>query len=87
MNIPSIVAPGWSHQKAVVASAYWAEEVYLWVPFTSLRMRQNKLYNFDDLKDTINQLHKQWTKAFLTMNIFISWKYVHCKESLTSLFM
>ena len=43
MNIPSIVAPGWSHQKAVVASAYWAEEVYLWVPFTSLRMRQNKL--------------------------------------------
>lgn len=70
MTIPSIVAPGWSHQKAVVASAYWAEEVYLWVPFTSLRMRQNKLYNFDDLKATVDQLHKQWTKAFLTMNIF-----------------
>ena len=83
MNIPSIVAPGWSHQKAVVASAYWAEEVYLWVPFTSLRMRQNKLYNFDDLKDTINQLHEQWTKAFLTMNIFPRNKDIQIFESIT----
>jgi len=83
MNIPSIVAPGWSHQKAVVASAYWAEEVYLWVPFTSLRMRQNKLYNFDDLKDTIKQLHEQWTKAFLTMNIFPRNKDIQIFESIT----
>ena len=83
MNVPSIVAPGWSHQKAVVASAYWAEEVYLWVPFTSLRMRQNKLYNFDDLKDTIDQLHKQWTKAFLTMNIFPRNNDIQIFESIT----
>ena len=83
MNIPSIVAPGWSHQKAIVASAYGAEEVYLWVPFTSLRMRQNKLYNFDDLKSTINQLHSQWSKAFLTMNIFPRNKDIQIFESIT----
>ena len=83
MNIPSIIAPWWSHQKAVVASAYWADEVYLWVPFTSLRMRQNKLYNFDDLKSTINQLHEQWTKAFLTMNIFPRNKDIQIFESIT----
>ena len=83
MNIPSIIAPGWSHQKAVVASAYWADEVYLWVPFTSLRMRQNKLYNFDELKETINQLHQQWTKAFLTMNIFPRNKDIQIFESIT----
>lgn len=70
MHIPSIVAPGGSHTKALVASAYGAEEVYLGVPFTSLRMRQNKLYNFDALQATIDQLHANGTKAFLTMNIF-----------------
>ena len=33
-------------------------------------MRQNKLYNFDALKTTIQQLHENGTQAFLTMNIF-----------------
>ena len=67
---PSIVAPGWSYEKAMVASKYGAEEVYVGVPFTSLRMRQNKIYNFDDLKKTVDDLHKNWSKALLTMNIF-----------------
>lgn len=67
---PTIVAPWWSYSKAMVASNYWAEEVYIWVPFTSLRMRQNKLKDFDDVKKTIDDLHKNWTKALLTMNIF-----------------
>lgn len=70
MNKPTIVAPGWSYEKAMVASHYGAEEVYVWVPFTSLRMRQNKIYNFDDLKKTVNDLHKNGSKALLTMNIF-----------------
>lgn len=70
MKIPTIVAPWGSNKKALVASAYWADEVYLWVPFTSLRMRQNKLYTFDMLKETVDNLHKNWTKALLTMNIF-----------------
>jgi putative protease len=70
MPIPSIVAPGGSHTKALVASAYGADEVYLGVPFTSLRMRQNKLYSFDTLKTTVDQLHQNGTKALLTMNIF-----------------
>lgn len=67
---PVIVAPGWSYEKAMVASHYGAEEVYVGVPFTSLRMRQNKIYNFDDLKKTVKALHKNWSKALLTMNIF-----------------
>jgi putative protease len=67
---PTIVAPGGSHLKALVASAYGADEVYLGVPFTSLRMRQNKLYTFEMLKSTIQQLHANGTKALLTMNIF-----------------
>ena len=54
----------------MVASHYGAEEVYVGVPFTSLRMRQNKIYNFDDLKKTVDALHKQGSKALLTMNIF-----------------
>jgi putative protease len=70
MHIPTLVAPGGSHLKALVASAYGADEVYLGVPFTSLRMRQNKLYNFELLKSTVQQLHANGTKALLTMNIF-----------------
>ena len=70
MNKPTIVEPGWSYEKAMVASHYGAEEVYVGVPFTSLRMRQNKIYNFDDLKKTVDDLHKNWSKALLTMNIF-----------------
>ena len=54
----------------MVASHYGAEEVYVGVPFTSLRMRQNKIYNFDSLKKTVDDLHKNGSKALLTMNIF-----------------
>ncbi len=70
MNRPSIVAPGGSYQKAVVAAEYWADEVYVGVPFTSLRMRQNKIKWFEDLKKTIDALHERGKKALLTMNIF-----------------
>lgn len=70
MHVPTIVAPWWSYEKAMVASVYGAEEVYVWVPFTSLRMRQNKIRDFDDLKKTVADLHAHWTKALLTMNIF-----------------
>lgn len=65
-----LVAPGWSYNKAITASQYGADEVYVWVPFTSLRMRQNKIQSFDDLKKTIQALHSNKTKALLTMNIF-----------------
>lgn len=70
MKKPTIVAPGWSYEKAIIASKYWAEEVYIWVPFTSLRMRQNKVRDFDILKKTIQAIHDNWSKALLTMNIF-----------------
>lgn len=70
MNKPVIVAPGWSYEKAVIASKYGAEEVYIWVPFTSLRMRQNKVKDFSELKKTIQAIHDNWSKALLTMNIF-----------------
>ena len=67
---PTIVAPWWSYSKAMVASQYGAEEVYIGVPFTSLRMRQNKLKDFEITKKTVEDLHKNGTKALLTMNIF-----------------
>lgn len=69
-HIPEIVAPWGSYEKAMVAAQYWADAVYVWVPFTSLRMRQNKLKTFDELKKTIDDLHKLKVKAYLTMNIF-----------------
>lgn len=69
-KIPEIVAPWGSHNKALVAAHYWADAIYLWVPFTSLRMRQNKIKTFDELKETINQLHQLKKQAYLTMNIF-----------------
>ena len=70
MNKPTIVAPGWSYEKAIIASRYGAEEVYIGVPFTSLRMRQNKVQDFEVLKNTIDEIHKNGSKALLTMNIF-----------------
>lgn len=70
MKKPTIVAPGWSYEKAMVASQYGAEEVYVGVPFTSLRMRQNKILDFGELKKTVEDLHKNGSKALLTMNIF-----------------
>jgi len=70
MKTPTIVAPGGSYAKAIVASTYGADEVYVGVPFTSLRMRQNKIQDFTELKRTIDALHKNGTKALLTMNIF-----------------
>ncbi len=65
-----LVAPGGSYNKAITASKYGADEVYVWVPFTSLRMRQNRIHDFDDLKKTIDALHSNGTRALLTMNIF-----------------
>lgn len=70
INKPKIVAPGWSYNKAVVASKYWADEVYVGVPFTSLRMRQNKVKDFDELQKTVDAVRWNWSKALLTMNIF-----------------
>ncbi|MBB1543210.1 MAG: U32 family peptidase [candidate division SR1 bacterium] len=67
---PAIVAPGGSHQKAVTAAKYGAEEVYMGVPFTSLRMRSNKLGDFVKLKKTVDEVHNLGSKVFLTMNIF-----------------
>lgn len=65
-----IVAPGGSYEKAVVACAYGADEVYVGVPFTSLRMRQNKIVSFDELNKTVEAIHSYGKKALLTMNIF-----------------
>ena len=70
MTIPSIVAPWGSYQKAITAARFWAEEVYMWVPFTSLRMRQNKILDFEELKKTVDWVHNYGARAFLTMNIF-----------------
>lgn len=70
MSLPTIVAPGGSYQKALTAARYGAEEVYMGVPFTSLRMRQNKIGDFTQLKETIDAVHALGTKALLTMNIF-----------------
>jgi putative protease len=67
---PEIVAPGWSWEKAMIAARYGADAVYVWVPFLSLRMRQNKIRNFDTLKKTIDDLHSLGVKAYLTINIF-----------------
>lgn len=70
MKKPTIVAPGGSYTKAIVAAQYGAEEVYIGVPFTSLRMRQNKISGFEELKKTVDALHALGSKALLTMNIF-----------------
>ncbi len=67
---PEIVSPWGSYEKAIVAAHYGADAVYVGVPFLSLRMRQNKIVNFDLLKKTIQDLHKLGKKAYLTINIF-----------------
>lgn len=70
MHIPAIVAPGGSFQKAVTAARYGADEVYMGVPFTSLRMRSNKVRDFEKLKESVDAVHALWSKVLLTMNIF-----------------
>ena len=70
MHRPMIVAPGGSHNKAITAARFGAEEVYMGVPFTSLRMRSNKLWDFSKLKKTVDAVHELGSKVFLTMNIF-----------------
>ncbi|MEI8090871.1 MAG: hypothetical protein WCG98_01030 [bacterium] len=69
-TLVKIVAPGGSYEKAVVACAYGADEIYVGVPFTSLRMRQNKIVSFDELNKTVEAIHAYGKKALLTMNIF-----------------
>ncbi len=68
--LPELVAPWWSYNKAMVAAHNGADAVYLGVPFTSLRMRQNKVRDYKILQQTIDDLHALGTKAYLTMNIF-----------------
>ncbi len=65
-----VVSPGWSYTKAIAAAKNWADAVYLWVPFTSLRMRQNKVKTFDEVEKTIKDIQALGKKAYLTMNIF-----------------
>ena len=69
-RIPELVAPWWSYSKAMVAASFGADAVYVWVPFTSLRMRQNKIKDFTELGRTIDDLHNLDKMAYLTMNIF-----------------
>ena len=57
MHIPAIVAPGGSFQKAVTAARYGADEVYMGGPFTSLRMRSNKVRDFEKLKQSVDAVH------------------------------
>jgi U32 family peptidase len=70
MKKNEIVAPWGSWSKAMVAAHFGADAVYVWVPFLSLRMRQNKIADFLTLKKTIDDLHKFGKKAYLTINIF-----------------
>lgn len=70
MLYPEIISPWGSYTKAMVAAHYWADAIYVWVPYTSLRMRQNKVKDFDILKTTIDNIHALGKKAYLTMNIF-----------------
>ncbi len=65
-----IVSPWGSYKKAMMAAKYGADAVYVGVPFLSLRMRQNKLKDFEILKKTIVDLQSMWKKAYLTINIF-----------------
>ncbi len=70
MRKPELVVPWWSYEKAIIGAKFWADAVYIWVPFLSLRMRQNKIKDFDLLKKTVDDLHKLGKKAYLTINIF-----------------
>lgn len=70
MHYPEIICPWGSYNKAMVAGHYGADAIYIGVPYTSLRMRQNKLKDFVILEKTINDIHALGKKAYLTMNIF-----------------
>jgi putative protease len=63
MSYPEIISPWGSYTKAMVAAHYGADAVYVWVPYTSLRMRQNKVKDFAVLKTTIDDIHSIGQKS------------------------
>ena len=66
---PQIISPGWSYTKALVAAKNWADAVYMWLPFASLRMWNNDVRRYDILAQTMQAVKAEGSNVYLTMNI------------------
>lgn len=66
---PQIISPGGSYTKALVAAKNWADAVYMWLPFASLRMWNNDVRRYDILAETMAAVRWQGSNVYLTMNI------------------
>ena len=65
-----LLMPGGSFEKVKHALAYGADAVYVGVPRYSLRARENEFFDIDLVQETVDYVHKQGKKAYLTCNIY-----------------
>ncbi|MGH1467602.1 MAG: U32 family peptidase [Bdellovibrionales bacterium] len=69
MNNLELLMPAGSSKKLDLALDYGADAVYLGPPYYSLRARQND-FQKDKLGDSIQKIHDQNKKVYMTLNIF-----------------
>lgn len=62
--------PGGSFEKVRYALAFGADAVYVGVPRYSLRARENEFFDIDLVQETVDYVHKQGKKIYLTCNIY-----------------
>jgi putative protease len=65
-----LLMPGGSFEKVRYALAFGADAVYVGVPRYSLRARENDFFDIDLVQETVDYVHKQGKKVYLTCNIY-----------------
>ena len=69
MNIPELLAPAGNFEKLKTALHYGADAVYMGLSDLSLRAKADN-FTKEELKETINFVHRKNKKIYITVNIF-----------------
>lgn len=69
MQLPELLMPGGSLEKARVAFRYGADAIYIGSPMFSLRTRENKTRE-DDIATIIQEAHEMGKMVYATVNAF-----------------
>ena len=69
MNLPELLLPGGSLDKAYTAFRYGADAIYCGVPMFSLRTRENA-FTDEDIREIVDYAHQNGKKVYVTLNAF-----------------
>ncbi|HID91976.1 TPA: hypothetical protein EYP45_02550, partial [Candidatus Peregrinibacteria bacterium] len=69
IELPELLLPAGSKDKALTAFRYGADAVYVGVPMFSLRTRENNVTD-EDIVDVLNFARKNNKKVYVTLNGF-----------------